>query len=79
MKPEELMVEVYYGKMNDLSGVSDSSLFLLDKLNHSGGGVFRFSGEGRFNVSGEIGFKIRVTPFHVSMVCQTELNLVKWG
>lgn len=79
MKPEELRVEVYYGKIDDNSGISDSGLFILDKLSSSGDGVFRFSGEVRCNVSGDIGFKIRITPFHPSMVCQTELNLVKWG
>ncbi|MEN8152453.1 MAG: alpha-glucan family phosphorylase [Acidobacteriota bacterium] len=79
MKPEELRVNVYYGEMDGNSGVVKPELFSLDKISSSGEGIFIFSGEVGCEVSGEVGFKIRVTPFHPSMIHQTELNLVKWG
>ena len=56
-----------------------SELTLLDHdVEHSGEGTL-YSGSITCRTTGNLGFKIRITPEHEHQVDSMELNLVKWG
>ncbi len=78
IKDEDLKVEIYYGKLEQGDKLTGSMLTeLLPELRTSEGNII-YRGKVFCKISGNIGFKVRVTPKHKYMVDSLELNLVKW-
>ncbi len=79
IKPEDVKVEVYFGRMKRDDRLDSSELVLLNHdAEYSGEGIL-FSGSITCRTTGNQGFKIRITPRHDHQVNSMEMNLVKWG
>jgi len=79
IEPGDVKIEVYFGRMERDDRLISSELTLLDHdVEHSGEGTL-YSGSITCRTTGNLGFKIRITPEHEHQVDSMELNLVKWG
>ena len=79
ISPEDVKVEVYFGRMERDDRLMSSELVSLNhNVEHSGEGTL-FSGSISCRTTGNLGFKIRITPRHDFLVNSMEMNLVKWG
>lgn len=77
--PEDVKVEVYFGRIERDDRLKSSELLLLDHVEVHGGEGTLFSGNITCRTTGNLGFKIRITPRHEFLVNSMEMNLVKWG
>ncbi len=77
--PSDIKVEVYFGRIERDDRLLSSELVLLEhKTDHRGVGDI-FSGSIICRTTGNLGFKIRITPKHELLTDSMEMNLVKWG
>jgi len=77
--PSDIKVEVYFGRIERNDRLMNSELFPLDHINDFQGEGTCYSGSIACRTTGDVGFKIRITPKHDIMVDSMEMNLVKWG
>ena len=79
IEPGDVKVEVYFGRMERDDRLISSELALLNHdVEYSGEGTL-YSGSITCMTTGNLGFKIRITPKHHHQVDSMEMNLVKWG
>lgn len=78
LNPEEVRVDVYYGRLLGSREIADSAIETLTDSKESGEGKYRFSGSIVSRDTGSFGMKIRITPYHPHMFFPYELNCVIW-
>jgi len=62
LKPDEVDVELYYGKLKQLDALADSQTLLMTADQDLGNGVYRYRCSVLCDFSGRFGFTVRVTP-----------------
>jgi len=78
LKPEDIRVDIYYGKYTGEQDLSSTAIEQLTQDTPQGDGKYLFSGELTCTKSGNFGFKVRITPHHPLTTNPYEMNLVLW-
>ncbi|WP_028280410.1 alpha-glucan family phosphorylase [Arthrobacter sp. H5] len=76
ISPDDVTVEVAYGRASDSDELSDVSLASLEVSEDLSRGRFLFSGGIVIDHSGSFGYTVRVLPRHESLASKAELGLV---
>lgn len=79
LEPQDVRVDVYHGSIAGEEELSSSSLTRLEKVEMDGKQNWLFSGTIDCLQTGNLGFRIRVTPDHPLMINPYEMNLVAWS
>lgn len=78
LKPEDINVAIYYGKITGNHELSATGIEHLTGLKAVEGSKYIFSGSLLCHKSGKFGLKIRITPSHPLIINPYEMNLVLW-
>jgi len=79
IKPEDVLVEIYYRKIDDKGNVMQDKLFNPMKVKENlGNGKYLFEGFIKPENGGHYEYTIRVIPFNLLMAHKHELGLVQW-
>ncbi|MCP4157100.1 MAG: glycosyltransferase family 1 protein [bacterium] len=81
IKPGDINVDIYYGKILPDSSLDKSMIETLTyDMETSPGSEGRcvYSGQLDCKETGDLGFKVRITPSHDLIINPYEMNLVKW-
>ena len=62
LKPEEVLVQVYYGPVNSENSIIQSHVEAMEQVDDLGGGTYRYRHEVSCGHTGRFGFTARVTP-----------------
>ena len=81
IRPEDVDVQAYYGRLNDQGGVEAGSAKSLNCLFRVDGsdGSFRYSGEIPCDATGRFGYEIRALPKNPNLMSQFIPSLITWG
>ncbi|MGE4283751.1 MAG: alpha-glucan family phosphorylase [Clostridia bacterium] len=76
--PNNVRVEVYYGKIGDDGMIDDPDTGIMtlqeDKSNH----YYRYEGTIHLDTGGEYGYTFRILPYHSELINEYDLGLIKW-
>jgi glycogen phosphorylase len=78
LKPDDIKVDIFYGLVSPTYRLIAPAVENLKEVVPLDGKSSRFSGRLLCNKTGNIGFKIRVTPYHPLIMDPYEMNLVIW-
>ncbi|NQU43563.1 alpha-glucan family phosphorylase [bacterium] len=78
IKPDEVVVQVYHGELNNKREITDASEISL-QYDRSDDGVHHFKGSLIASTSGRFGFAIRILPHHKNMASPFETKLIYWA
>jgi len=78
IKPDYVNVDVYYGNVSGKNEIEDSKIINLNAVKRLGNNRYKFSGYILCNKTGNLGFRIRVTPSHKFILHPYEMNLKIW-
>lgn len=76
LKPQDVSVEVAYGKAEESDSLTDVTLIELKAQEDLGGGRHLFSGSLVIDRSGSFGYTVRVLPRHDALASKAELGLI---
>ncbi|MGG5176010.1 alpha-glucan family phosphorylase [Pseudarthrobacter sp. J1763] len=76
LAPEDVLVEVAYGRAEESDHITDASLAELGVAEDLGNGRYLFSGSVQIDRSGSFGYTVRVFPKNSALASKAELGLV---
>jgi glycogen phosphorylase len=76
LTPEDVSVEVAYGRAEDGDELQDVALTELEAADNLGNGRHLFTGSLVINRSGAFGYTVRVFPKHPALASKAELGLI---
>jgi glycogen phosphorylase len=76
LSPEDVNVEVVYGRVGDEDEIIDPAVSSLGLEAGPEGGVARFAGKAELGRPGPFGYTLRVVPRHPLLASDAELGLV---
>ncbi|WP_400159823.1 alpha-glucan family phosphorylase [Arthrobacter sp. BPSS-3] len=76
LPPEDVAVEVAYGRAEDSDELTDVTMVELTSVEDLGKGRYLFSGTLVIDRSGSFGYTIRVLPKHAGLASKAELGLI---
>lgn len=79
LKPEEICVEIYHGKLNGNEDISKGEISSMVSTKSLGDGWYHFKGTILNSSSGLRGYTIRIIPEHDLMTHKFEMGLVFWA
>ena len=74
---ESIDPQVYYGKIT-MSGVVDDIKVLPMELEKTENGIYTFTSKINLKSGGDYGYTFRITPKHLMLLNEMDLNLIKW-
>ncbi|MGH9058565.1 MAG: DUF3417 domain-containing protein, partial [Acidimicrobiales bacterium] len=78
--PEDVAVEVLYGRVGSGDELSGTEVLRLDLLGPAeGSGRYRYEGSFVSNAAGRMGYTVRVVPAHPDLAVAAEMGCVAWG
>ncbi|MGH8917159.1 MAG: alpha-glucan family phosphorylase, partial [Actinomycetes bacterium] len=78
--PEDVAVEVLYGRVGSGDELSGTEVLRLDLLGPAeGNGRYRYEGSFVSNAAGRMGYTVRVVPAHPDLAVAAEMGCVAWG
>lgn len=78
LKPDEVMVQLYHGRVNSLGELVDAQAITMQHGEALGDGVHRFVGLFAPPSSGQHGFSVRVLPYDDRLVSPFVPGLITW-
>lgn len=79
LKPEDVIVEVYYGDLNPAGEVVHGRTAPMRFARKVDGGLHRFEGTVTCEKTGKQGYTVRVIPYHMDLAQKHETMLIMWG
>jgi glycogen phosphorylase len=79
LSPDEVEVQVAYGRVNDQDELAGAALAPLKQNGQREGEGWLFEGEVPLATSGAFGYTVRVVPRHDGIAEASELGLVTWA
>lgn len=79
LKPQDLLVEIYYGRLDGNQNLYQTHTVALKPLDGEQGGRVAFKGSIPCETTGQHGFTVRVLPFHPDLAQRFETNLITWS
>jgi len=78
--PDDVDVQIYFGKLDDQSEPFANSFVKMDCTNKTTKtGKFKYEGEIDCNKTGQFGYTLRILPNHSLLTNKFELGLIKWA
>ncbi len=78
LTPEDVMVEAYYGRLDQHGEFREKSTVPMEAID-SAGGVFTFKGKIPCMETGPFGYTVRITPSHKRLENRFAMGLVTWA
>ncbi len=78
LKPDEVLVQLYHGKVNALGELTDAQAITMQHGEALENGVHRFVGLFAPNHSGQHGYSVRVLPYDDRLVSSIVPGLITW-
>jgi starch phosphorylase len=81
LTPDDVQVELYYGKLGTRGDISDDGQAVPMNLNTAEAvdGAYTFSTKVTYENSGQRGLSVRVLPKHGSLPSPFQLRIVRWA
>ncbi len=80
LKPEDIEVQVYFGKVDDIDKADSNSFKVMDCIPDSNNdGTYKYSGKIKCETTGRFGWTLRILPKHSLLINSFELGLIKWA
>lgn len=79
LTPKDVVVEVFFGNLDENDQIPEGDHAAMECIEDLGGGCWRFRGEVPCRRTGQLGFTIRVLPYHADLFEKHELGLICWA
>lgn len=78
LTPEDVRVQLYAGPVDADRNLTEAHALPMDLAGPAGAGAWKFVGALPTDRSGQLGFTVRVLPYHPDAVLPQELPLIQW-
>ncbi len=78
ISPEDVVVELFYGKFDDTNKMINSSYLKMEMLNKLEDNKYEYSVKLNINNGGNYGYTFRVMPTHSLLINNQDMALCKW-
>jgi len=79
LKPSDVCVQVYYGRIDDGGKLFDVSKIVMEHSGDLGKGEYFFQARIQCENTGRFGYSVRILPNHVNLVCPVDSGLISWA
>jgi len=79
LKPEDIIVEAYFGRLDQDEQYIDRDTFVLKSSGQVDGRIIKYAGDVKFRKAGQFGLNVRVCPNHPNPKVRQSMGLVLWG
>lgn len=79
LKPEDILVELYYGDLDSTGDILEGDSIVMDCLGSPVNSLYKYFGKIDCRMSGQYGFAIRVLPKHEDLVNKFNPGFIHWG
>lgn len=79
LKPEEVIVQLYYGMLDSHGEIIDGSAITMGYMESLSNGEHLYSGAIPCRTSGLHGYAVRILPYHPDLVTPFVPSLIRWG
>jgi len=79
LTPNDVTVEAYFGQLDKDGNIAEGITTELMAVGTLGGNVYRYEGQIPCNVTGRLGFTVRVIPYHADLAQKHEMALIAWA
>ena len=79
LKPEDIRVQVYYGRLDTKSMIQDGDAVDMPVIGRQDDGTYEFAVTVRYETSGERGLSVRVLPSFPHLDSLLQASLVRWA
>ena len=78
LSPDDITVELYYGKFEDNGSLVNSDYIEMNLENHLEGNIYEYKTILTIDDGGSYGYTFRVLPKHPLLINKQDLSLIKW-
>jgi starch phosphorylase len=78
LTPDEVSVQLYYGKLNDHNNIESSNYIELLEYEKVGQGRYKYMSSIQINEGGEYGYTYRVLPKNTNLIDPFDSGFIKW-
>ena len=64
LRPQDVNVQLYYGMLDSAGNIRDGQSVDMYVQSENGEGIHTFTAEHVFQLTGNVGFSVRILPFH---------------
>ncbi len=79
LKPVDVKVQLYYGMLNTMGQIVDGESIDMELAEEYGDGVYSFKTKHTYTETGNIGFSVRVMPYHEYLHTTFLPNKIEWA
>ena len=78
ISPEDVSVEIFYGKFDDTNKLVDSNYLKMEQTNKIDDNRYEYSAKISMNNGGNYGYTFRIMPTNPLLINQQDMGLCKW-
>lgn len=78
ISPDDVSVEVFYGKFDDTNKLVDSSFIKMEQTNKITDNKYEYSAKINMNNGGNYGYTFRIMPTNPLLINNQDIGLCKW-
>ena len=79
LKPSDVSVQVYYGRIDDGGNLFDVSKVAMEHGGDLGKGEHLFQARIQCENTGRFGYTVRILPHHMHLICPADTGLITWA
>ena len=79
LKPSDVSVQVYYGRIDDGGNLFDVSKVAMEHSGDLGKGEYLFQARIQCENTGRFGYTVRILPHHMHLICPADTGLITWA
>ena len=79
LRPADVKVQLYYGMLDSVGNIRDGQSVDMTIQYENGSGVYTFTAEHVFQLTGNVGFSVRILPYHDYMHSSFVPNKIVWA
>lgn len=79
LKPEDVKVQLYYGTLDTMGNIENGQSVDMQVADNNGDSVYSFSTKHTYTVTGNMGFSVRVVPYHEFLHTSFLPGLITWA
>lgn len=79
LSPDDVRVQLYYGSLDTRGEIVNGAALDMSLENSNGSGVYTFHASLKYTAAGELGFSVRVLPYHEFMHTLFQPGMITWA
>lgn len=79
LNPDDVKVQLYYGMLDTMGNITDGECVNMTLSDSNGNGAYTFKTQHTYDTTGNVGFSVRVVPYHKYLHTSFLPNKIAWA